>query len=113
MGGLKRNLAQRLRDAAVLKGEGNDLLRAGRVQDACATYARGLEAMGSTGRVMVYRTVGRTHERTHVRALSRAGRGTVQTKSWSFCMCGCFRGVEDFRRPAMWYGHCVDVGLRR
>lgn len=45
MGSLKQIIAQRLKDAANYKAEGNRLLRDGRLQDAGATYACGLEAL--------------------------------------------------------------------
>lgn len=45
MGGLKKMLGQRIKDGAGLKAEGNSLWRAGRVQDACEAYQRGIDEM--------------------------------------------------------------------
>jgi len=45
VGGLKKVIAQRLKDASGLKVEGNALLQQGRVQDARATYERGIAVM--------------------------------------------------------------------
>jgi len=45
MGGLKKSLAQRAKDAAGFKAEGNRLLREGRARDACTSYERGLDMM--------------------------------------------------------------------
>merc|ERR1712039_596030 len=45
MGGLKNGIAQRLKDAAGFKSEGNNLLRQGRVQDARVCYQKGIATM--------------------------------------------------------------------
>lgn len=45
IGGLKKTLAQRVKDAAGCKLEGNSLMREGRFQDACEAYQKGLEVM--------------------------------------------------------------------
>ncbi|CAK0840911.1 unnamed protein product [Prorocentrum cordatum] len=45
MGGLKKVIAQRVKDAVARKDEGNKLIRAGRSREACVAYARGLEEM--------------------------------------------------------------------
>merc|ERR1712046_550279 len=45
MGGLKKVIAQRLKDASAAKAEGNSLLRDGRAREACTAYRHGLETM--------------------------------------------------------------------
>lgn len=45
MGGLKKVIGQRLKDATGCKLEGNSLLREGRASDACTAYLRGLDTM--------------------------------------------------------------------
>jgi len=45
MGGLKKVLAQRLKDASASKTEGNALLKAKKPKEACEAYQRGLEMM--------------------------------------------------------------------
>jgi len=45
MGGLKQRLAQRLKDAAGLKADGNAAMRAGRFEEARVLYEKGLDVM--------------------------------------------------------------------
>jgi hypothetical protein len=45
MGGLKKIVGQRLKDAAASKSEGNSLFRNGRASDACSAYLGGIEMM--------------------------------------------------------------------
>lgn len=45
MGSMKKDIAQRLKDGAGFKLQGNDLLRDGKIEAACTAYGKGVEVM--------------------------------------------------------------------